>query len=49
MKEVQIGETITDSSCPEALPVIEIDEPTLGIHFSSNTSPFAGKEGEFVT
>jgi len=49
MKEVQIGETITDTSCPEALPVIEIDEPTLGIHFSSNTSPFAGKEGEFVT
>ena len=49
MKEVQIGETITDSSCPEALPVIEIDEPTLGIHFSSNTSPFAGKEGQFVT
>ena len=49
MKEVQIGETITDNSCPEALPVIEIDEPTLAIHFSSNTSPFAGKEGEFVT
>jgi GTP-binding protein len=49
MKEVQIGETITDSSCPEALPIIEIDEPTLSIHFSSNTSPFAGREGEFVT
>jgi GTP-binding protein len=49
MKEVEIGETITDSSCPEALPVIEIDEPTLAIHFSSNTSPFAGREGEFVT
>ena len=49
MKEVQIGETIADSSCPEPLPVIEIDEPTLSIHFSSNTSPFAGREGEFVT
>jgi GTP-binding protein len=49
MKEVEIGETITDSSTPEALPVIEIDEPTLAIHFSSNTSPFAGREGEFVT
>ena len=49
MKEVQIGETITDSSCPEALPIIEIDEPTLGIHFASNTSPFAGREGDFVT
>jgi GTP-binding protein len=49
MKEVEIGETITDSSNPEPLPVIEIDEPTLAIHFSSNTSPFAGREGEFVT
>lgn len=49
MKEVQIGETITDQGTPDALPVIEIDEPTLSIHFSSNTSPFAGREGEFVT
>ena len=49
MKEVEIGETIAESSCPEPLPVIEIDEPTLGIHFSTNSSPFAGREGEFVT
>lgn len=49
MKEVEIGETIADSSCPEPLPVIEIDEPTLSIHFSSNTSPFAGREGDIVT
>ena len=49
MKEVEIGETITDSSCAEALPVIQIDEPTLAIHFASNTSPFAGREGDFVT
>ncbi|MZG29648.1 MAG: translational GTPase TypA [Nitrospinae bacterium] len=49
MKEVEIGETIADNNCPEPLPVIEIDEPTLSIHFSSNTSPFAGREGEFVT
>ncbi len=49
MKEVEIGETIADSSCPEPLPVIEIDEPTLGIHFATNSSPFAGREGEFVT
>ncbi len=49
MKEVEIGETIADINCPEPLPVIEIDEPTLSIHFSSNTSPFAGREGEFVT
>lgn len=49
MKEVEIGETIAGSDCPEPLPVIEIDEPTLSIFFSSNTSPFAGREGEFVT
>jgi GTP-binding protein len=49
MKEVEIGETIADSSNPEPLPVIDIDEPTLSIHFSSNTSPFAGREGDLVT
>ena len=49
MREVEIGETITDTEFPDALPVIEIDEPTLAIHFSSNSSPFAGREGEFVT
>ncbi len=49
MKEVEIGETIADSRSPEPLPVIEIDEPTLAIHFCCNTSPFAGREGEFVT
>ena len=49
MKEVEIGETIADSVSPEPLPVIEIDEPTLAIHFSSNTSPFAGREGDLVT
>ena len=49
MKEVEIGETLTHPDFPEALPVIEIDEPTLAIYFSSNSSPFAGKDGEFVT
>jgi GTP-binding protein len=49
MKDVDIGETITDSTNPEALPLIEIDEPTLSINFMSNTSPFSGKEGKFVT
>ena len=49
MREVEIGETITDTEFPDALPVIEIDEPTLAIHFSLNSSPFAGREGEFVT
>ena len=49
MKEVDIGETIADRNNPEALPVIEIDEPTLSINFLTNNSPFAGREGKFVT
>lgn len=49
MKEVDIGETIADSAYPEALPVIEIDAPTLSINFLVNDSPFAGREGKFVT
>jgi len=49
MKEVEIGETLTHPDFQEALPVIEIDEPTLAIYFSSNSSPFGGKDGEFVT
>lgn len=49
MKDVDIGETIADRDNPEALPVIEIDEPTLSIHFLVNDSPFAGREGKFVT
>jgi GTP-binding protein len=49
MKEVDIGETVADSEYPEALPVIEIDEPTLSINFIVNDSPFAGREGKFVT
>jgi GTP-binding protein len=49
MKEVDIGETIADRNNPEALPLIEIDEPTLSINFLINSSPFAGREGKFVT
>ncbi len=49
MKEVDIGETVADRHWPESLPVIEIDEPTLSINFLVNDSPFAGKEGKFVT
>ena len=44
-----IGDTIADSANPEALPFVEIDEPTLSMNFMVNDSPFAGKEGEFVT
>jgi len=47
--DINIGETLADASSPEALPFVEIDEPTLSMNFMVNNSPFAGKEGEFVT
>ncbi len=47
--DANIGDTIADSSSPEALPFLEIDEPTLNMNFMVNDSPFAGQEGEFVT
>ena len=47
--DANIGETIADAQNPEALPFIKIDEPTLSMNFMVNDSPFAGKEGEFVT
>ncbi|MEI7474136.1 MAG: translational GTPase TypA [bacterium] len=47
--EVQIGETITSTDNPKALPLIDVDEPTLMMNFSVNDSPFAGQEGKFVT
>lgn len=47
--EVQIGETITATDTPEAMPLISIDEPTLKMTFSINNSPLAGREGKFVT
>lgn len=46
---IHIGETIADAACPEALPFVEIDEPTLNMNFIVNNSPFAGQDGEFVT
>ena len=49
LADVNIGETISDASCPEALPFVEIDEPTLSMHFMVNNSPFAGREGTFLT
>jgi len=49
VKNASIGETIADSEHPEALPTIEIEEPTLKMSMAANTSPFAGKEGKFVT
>jgi GTP-binding protein len=49
IKEVNIGETVADPANPEALPVLKIDEPTLQMTFLVNNSPFAGKEGKWVT
>ncbi|MCB2292280.1 translational GTPase TypA [Clostridium algoriphilum] len=46
---INIGETIADMLEPEALPFVEIDEPTLTMNFMVNNSPFAGQEGTFVT
>jgi len=45
----QIGETVADANEPEALPIIEVEAPTLRIYLGPNTSPFKGKEGEFNT
>ncbi|MBI3420949.1 MAG: translational GTPase TypA [Candidatus Sungbacteria bacterium] len=47
--EVKIGETIADPANPEALPLLEIEEPTVKINIRVNDSPFAGKEGQFST
>ena len=47
--DANIGETIADTQNPEALPFVEIDEPTLSMNFMVNDSPFAGQEGEFIT
>src|SRR5690606_24642348 len=49
IEEIGIGTTLTDISHPEALPMPVVDEPTLSMNFQVNTSPFAGKEGKFVT
>jgi GTP-binding protein len=46
---IEIGDTVCDLENPEALPRISVDPPTVRVHFSANTSPFAGKEGRFVT
>src|SRR6185437_15134675 len=46
---ITIGETITNAETPQPLPPIQIDEPTIGMTFTVNSSPFAGKEGQFVT
>jgi len=49
LDDFEIGDSITDVNHPEALPRIEVDEPTMSMLFTINTSPFFGKEGKFVT
>ncbi|HEV8096630.1 MAG TPA: translational GTPase TypA [Burkholderiales bacterium] len=49
IEQVGIGVTLADPEHPEALPLLKVDEPTLNMTFQVNTSPFAGREGKFVT
>ncbi|MEK9176239.1 MAG: translational GTPase TypA [Patescibacteria group bacterium] len=49
IKTPEIGETISDSINPVALPILDIDEPTIKMTFMVNDSPFGGREGEFKT
>ncbi|MBI3625193.1 MAG: translational GTPase TypA [Candidatus Rokubacteria bacterium] len=49
IETMEIGETVADAENPVALPVIRIDEPTVAMSFSANASPFAGREGKYVT
>ena len=49
IETIDIGETVGELDNPQALPLIRIDEPTVSMLFSANVSPFAGKEGRYVT
>jgi GTP-binding protein len=49
MDELHISDTICDREVPEALPPLKVDEPTISMTFQVNKSPFAGKEGKFLT
>ena len=49
MEDIFVGETVTPVDSHESLPVLHIDEPTLQMTFLTNNSPFAGREGKFVT
>ena len=49
MEDVTVGVTFTDPDNPQPLPLIEIDPPTISMHFIPNDSPFAGQDGKFVT
>ena len=49
LPDIFIGETISDAESAESLPAISVDEPTITLNFLVNNSPFAGREGKFVT
>lgn len=49
IEELKISDTICDPTCVEALPALSVDEPTVSMTFQVNTSPFAGREGKYVT
>ncbi len=49
IENINIGETLCSNDCIEALPFVAIDEPTISMMFMVNNSPFAGKEGKYVT
>ncbi|SPE40708.1 GTP-binding protein TypA/BipA homolog (fragment) [Candidatus Sulfopaludibacter sp. SbA3] len=49
MEGITIGETVTSAETPNPLPPIHIDEPTIAMAFTINTSPFSGREGQWVT
>ena len=48
-EDITIGDTVTDTSCPESLEFVKVSEPTMEMTFAVNDSPFAGREGKFVT
>ena len=49
IEDIGIGDTIADRDRPKPLPPLRIDEPTIAMVFSANNSPWAGREGDFVT
>lgn len=49
ISDLKIGETACDTDCVEPLPFVKIDEPTLSMNFMVNNSPFAGRDGKYVT
>ena len=49
LADINIGDTVCDPTCPDPIPFVNIDEPTLSMNFSVNDSPFAGTEGDYVT